>query len=112
LENHLRRRQRARSLDGGVRGQTCRPLEQRRSCWETTPTLRASCSAFQLGGHGFFRFGSREGTVPGATLSGELGITHLGERVVDTPSFIEGRGSINRRAHQGMVESNAGVNVQ
>ena len=92
----FRRGQRAPCLEGRVRGQSRRSLEERRSGRETTAALRSPCGAFQVGGHGLVRFGSREGAVPGAAVGGELVIAHVRQRVVHAPSFVERRGSVHR----------------
>ncbi len=96
LEADFRRGERAPGLEGGVRGQSRRSLEERRSGSETTASLGSPCGTFQVGGHGLVRFGSREGAVPGAAVGGELWIAHLRQRVVDAPSFVGRRGSVNR----------------
>jgi hypothetical protein len=96
LEARLRRGQRTPGLEGRVRGQRGRPLQECRAGRDAAAALRSCCGAFQFGGHGLVRFGSREGAMPGAAVGGELGIAHLRQRVVHTPSLVERRGSVHR----------------
>ena len=89
---------RAWTIGSGLRAAARSECRSRR---EAAASLRASCGTLQFGRHAFVWPGSGEGAVPGATLGGELGIAHLRQCVVDAPSLVEGRGSIDRERTSG-----------
>ena len=66
----------ARARPGGSGPGSARSLARGSAAAAARPprSLRASCGAFQVGGHGFVRLGGGERAVPRAAVGGELGI--------------------------------------
>ena len=111
LQLGLCRGERSRPPACGIGGQLGRSLQESSRGCDAAATLRPVGGALQPGGDALVETDRRVGSMPSSPIGIHLAVRRLGQRAMNLPAGGLSNGPIDRRAHEWMPESHAGVNL-